>query len=382
MSHNQVSIFEAVNQCSYNQNIKDYITNIILELCSNSKTAKYYKCSRALGNSGETIIVIRYMITTKFSNRIYEIPILIYIPSKFPYVPPEVYLERSSMNIGINEKNRDIDQKTNQIKTKEIHNWNSYSTLQNVIIEISTSFSNAFPIFQITNKSTRANNNTAITEQKQQNNQNSNNIYQQYNNQQMPSQVTNQINVNNVSNYSNVNITNQFGNITLNENTNQYELAIKSILIEDIKKLIYKPLSDEVKRLKREAEILKNYKNVFVNLIKKYNDYLLRRKDIMPNLDSLISHLDSEYSTLKMQNDCNINNKITQENCFSFVTLNNQNLINFISIEATIEDCLNIIKKSFERKIINFSECVKYIRTFSREMMKIKTVKEKMKRVI
>jgi hypothetical protein len=410
MSYNRLSILEAVNQCSYNSNIKDYITNIIYELCTQSKSARYYKCNRVIGNSSETIIVIRYIINTKFVNRFYEIPILIYIPSIFPYAPPEIYLERTSKNIAINEKNRDIDAKTNRITTKEILNWNSYSTLPNVISEINISFNIAFPIYQITNhrnlSSNRSNstdkaysntmiNNMQINQNAQnfQNTQNANLIsqninliYQQYNNQQQQNSNVNigPIDNKNLNQYYNnfspvnTNVNNQFSNISLNDKSNQCELAIKSILIEDIKKQVYKPISEEMRRLTREKEKLNNYKNVFINLIKRYKEYLIKRDDIIPYLESLIQHLDSNYFSIKGEVDSQMHTTISKKNCFEMVSVNNQNLLNFIAMEATIEDSLNIIKKGFERHIISFSECIRYIRIFSREIIKIKIAREKM----
>lgn len=387
MSYNRLSILEAVNQCSYNSNIKDYITNIICELCSQSKSARYYKCNRVIGNKSETIIVMRYIINTKFASRFYEIPILIYIPSIFPYAPPEIYLERTSKNVGVNDNNRDIDPKTNRITTKEIINWNSYSTLPNVLAEINASFNMAFPIYQITNNrdlpsntstsSDRAYSNTIINNQQINQNtlisQNINQLYQQYNNNQQ--QYRDNYNPNNMIN---TNINNQFNKISLNDKSNQYELAIKSSLIEDIKKQVYKSITEEMRRLAREREKLNNYKNVFQNLIKRYNEYLLKRDDILPYLDGLVNHLDSNYSAIKRDVDGQKNFTITKENCFSYVTINNHNLINFIAMEATIEDCLNIVKKGFERKIISFSDSVRYLRLFSREIMKIKDVRNKM----
>jgi hypothetical protein len=127
---------------------------------------------------------------------------------------------------------------------------------------------------------------------------------------------------------------------------------------------------------------MNNYKNVFHNLIKRYNEYLLKRDEILPYLDSLIKHIDSQYFVMRRQFDGQKNNSLTNENCFSLVAVNNQNLINFIAIEATIEDCLNIIKKGFERHIISFSECIRYIRVFSREIMKIKFARDKMFKTI
>jgi hypothetical protein len=392
MSSNRLPILEAVNQCSYNANIKDYITNIIFVLCSQSKPSRYYKCNRVIGDKTETIIVIRFIINTKFMNNFYEIPILIYIPSAFPYAAPEIYIERTSKNIGVNENNRDIDPKTNRIKTKELLNWNSYSTLQNVITEINASFNSVFPIFQITNPNYQVGNNTTTNtsntnlsnpksvfnyEEQNQINQNLNQFYQQYQNQQQMQmqsgqnffpqnqRIPNQMN-------------NQFNNLYVNDNQAQYEATMKSILIEEIKKLIYKPVCEEIRKLSIEREKLTNYKSVFLNLVKRYNDYLMRRDEIIPYMHSLIKHLDSEYISIRTNYINAKNNSISKENCFSLVKINNQNLIQSIAMEATIEDCLNLLKKAFERNIINFTESIKYMRIFSREMMKIKTIREKL----
>lgn len=380
MSSNRLAILEAVNQCSYNSNIKDYITNIILVLCNQSKLCRYFKCNRVNGNKSETLIVIRYIINAKFMNNFYEIPILIYFPNNFPYSAPEIYLERSSKNIGVNENNRDIDPKTNRIKTRELLNWNSYSTLQNVVTEINNSFNSVFPIYQITNPNFQVQNYNSNTGYNYGDqiiiNQNLNQVYQQYQNQQ-PIQIQSGQIFSQQYQSNSIQMNNEFNQTYLNENQANYETCIKSILIDEIKKQIYRPVCEEVRKLSREREKLTNYKSVFLNLVKRYKDYLTRRDEIIPYLNNLLKQLDSEFTSMRTKIMEAKKNLITKENCFDLVNFNNQSFLNSIAMEATIEDSLIIIKKAFERRIINFTDCTKYIRIFSREIMKIKTAREK-----
>lgn len=192
-------IVETVLQCSYPFNMRDYIANVIIELTAASPSAKVLKVSY----KNENIVLVKYNAKTTFKNRIYEIPILIYMMKNMPYEAPEVYLERSS-DTGVNPKNIDIDQRTNRIMTKSLVNWTSYTNLSTVLTEITNSFNANFPIYKLTNTNM---NNSGLSNTEQNYNMNTSGMY----NYQQPISSSyvpqneynyNTMNKNNMTNYN------------------------------------------------------------------------------------------------------------------------------------------------------------------------------------
>jgi hypothetical protein len=144
MSNNKYSVLETVKQCSYPSHMIDFFVNIILEVVTNSPSAKVFK----VFYKNENLTVLRYNVTTTFKDRSFDIPILIYLSKNMPYEAPEVYLERNP-ETGVNPKNSDIDQKSNRIMTSGLLNWNSRMGLTNILLEVMASFNKNFPIYKI-----------------------------------------------------------------------------------------------------------------------------------------------------------------------------------------------------------------------------------------
>lgn len=144
MSNNKYTVLEIVKQCSYPSHMIDFFVNTILEVITNSPLAKVFK----ILYKNENLTVIRYNVTTTFKDRSFDIPILIYLSKNMPYEAPEVYLERNS-DTGVNPKNPDIDQISNQIITPGLLNWNSRQSLTNILLEVLASFNKNFPIYKI-----------------------------------------------------------------------------------------------------------------------------------------------------------------------------------------------------------------------------------------
>jgi hypothetical protein len=140
------SIIETLSQCSYPINLRDYITGVLLEITNFSKTAKFFKVVK----NGENIIVIKYNILTTFKERQFDIPIIIYITTNFPYEAPEIYVEKTS-DTAISPSNTEIDPHTNRIHTAGLRKWNINIRIHDIIVEITTSFNFNFPIYKVNN---------------------------------------------------------------------------------------------------------------------------------------------------------------------------------------------------------------------------------------
>lgn len=367
--YSQITILNEVSQCSYPPNLKDYLTNIIYEMTSIYKSCRFMKINKQTGNASDVLLVIRLSILAQFGRNTFDIPILIYLPKKFPYEDPEVFVERTSKDLGINTKNRNIDPQTFRIMTKGLSVWNSYSSIQNIVVEVNNSFNENFPVFQMQGGNTQNVNRG--------NSPKDGYVHQNINVQQQNMNIQPQ----------NINVQPRHQTIP-HQYTSDPLTAIRLILIDDIKRSTSKYLIEETHRLNQETNALMNYKQNFQIQTKKYQDYLNRLSDDSENAPEtpveqilkLIKEVNSELETAKKAYQDSKSCTINENNSFSFTTSLNKTedyIVHLISIEASMEDISSIVKKAFERNLVNFSETVKFIRLTSREIIKVRCVRER-----
>lgn len=124
---------------------------------------------------------------------------------------------------------------------------------------------------------------------------------------------------------------------------------------------------------------MNNYKNTFNTEMEKIKTYLNKNDETKNTMSILKNELDTDLESkrnlIEKLGDKNLN----KENCFNFVDVRNpeDNFIQLISMEATIEDMYIIVKRGFEKGAINFNDTMKFIRSLSKEAIKIKFTKDK-----
>ena len=135
-----------LTQCSYNPQMKDYIANLIYSAMNYPK--KVTQARHFIKNMGpDRIIMVWYPLSIPFGGRNYNVPLQIYIMKNIPYEPPQIFLE-IVQGSAANATNKDIDPKTNRVMTYSLRNWNQYSTIDNVMNEIYSSFSQIYPLYK------------------------------------------------------------------------------------------------------------------------------------------------------------------------------------------------------------------------------------------
>lgn len=115
-------------------------------------------------------------------------------------------------------------------------------------------------------------------------------------------------------------------------------------------------------RAQKLSHVINNSDDIFA----KFEEHSIQKKQEIENLKKINEEKSSKY--------------ITKENCFDFISKESKfdSVVNIICGEATIEDILIYIKKAFEKGALNFDETVKNIRSYSRELMKLKFLKDKL----
>ena len=348
MSAYKITILELVAQCGYPSNVRDLIATTILEVVTCIKGSKFFKFT--LGN--ENLIAMRVPLSAQFNGSNFSIQIMIYFQKTFPFSQPEIYVEKTSEDMGINPNNKNIDPKSGKIMTNGLLSWNSYSSLINIIKEINFCFNQVFPVYQNKPKQPQIS-------------PPSKPIYSPQSNTYS--------NVSTSQDYSKC--SDGFKNLQ-NETPQNVNEIVKQILIDDIKRKLHSPISNELSQLHTERENLFNCKNIFTNEIKKYQS----SKEIFNKLEKsfkfTIEKLNIQYNMILEELDKNKDKVISRNDYMDLVRVEDEKLLKLISIEACLEDVISIVKKAFIREAVSFGECVKLIRISTREVLKVRLARE------
>lgn len=345
MSYSQNTILEHVTQCNYPINVKDYIANMISEITTTDKTCKYFKINKSKSdNSTEIILALRLMIPTLYSGLKYEIPIIIYLPKTFPFSPPEIFIEKFSKDIEINPNNKCVDPNTGKIITKGIQTWNSYSFLPSIIKEINFSFNQVFPVYQAKKDVGSEKSSESISSTSPGSSIKTTPIYPE-------------------------------------QNIEGINAAIKKELIQEILNRVFNPIKQEMSNLQKESNTCQYFKHESNQQNKKISEFISNKDSLLNSLRYLIGNLTKEYDYLKCCIDKLNEQILSQENCLNYIKVSENivehKILNLTAFEATLEDIINVIKKSYERQITDFPNTMKFIRLISREIIKIRFLKDK-----
>ena len=381
-------IFSAISLCNYPPNVTDYLITSINQIMNYPyvKSQPQYKI-KTINN--EKIIAIRIPLDVPFNNKNYDVPIVVFFPNLIPLEPPKIFIEVSKGS-AINPKIKDIEIKTRKIITPILRTWEQNTSFINILNEIRNSFSNTFPIYKIKkssqtnteyNRSKTSNtiniNNNAVFNIMNNNINNNNNTSDPFAN------IASIFNENFMNNNNNTNI-NAFNNNNnknnFNENKNVLlgkEHIVKNILVEEVFDKISSKLISEYKKLNQQNKTLNNYKNQFRNENEKMEKYFVKKKEIENKCVKDLYHLNLEIKKYNEYNKKKETNKITEENCLDFIKVESPEMIKSIANEINNEELIIMIKKGFEKKVINFKDAILATREASRNLFVNKMVTEK-----
>ena len=415
-----------LSECSYNQNMKDYLANLIMSVMNfPKKTAQVRHFIKNMG--GNKIIMVWYPMSVPFMGRNYNVPLQIYIMKNVPYEPPQIFLE-VTQGSGANTKNTDIDPNNNRIMTNSLRNWNQYSVMDNVMNEIFASFSRTFPIYK---KSANDNQQqqgagggggiynmiknevfNLYQNNRGNNNQGQGNFYgfqpptkniygramtrEGDNNQQQPNSFGGGIYGNN-NNYNNQQQPNSFGggiygnnNNNNNNNPNQFGVGgifdqpkknpdeeFKEILINEVSSKISNNLVSEKQRLYNQNQKMKNYKSTFSQENEKLNNFVNAQNQIKTKCDEDMNNMNHALSRIQDQINKSKNMILNEENCINLVDVPDPGAIKMIAQETCMEEMILVVRKGFERKKISFDQAIMFMRNSARDLFAIKFLKDK-----
>ena len=363
-------IFSAVSLCNYPPNVTDYLMASINQIMNYPfvRSKPQYKI-KTMNN--QKIIAIRIPLDVPFNKKTYDVPIVVFFPNLIPLEPPKIFIEVAKGS-AINPKVKDIEIKSRRIITPMLRTWEQNMSFINILNEIRNSFNNTFPVYKM-----KKNNQNENVRSNTSNNSNTINI----NNNAVFNIMNNNINNNQGDPFANIasifdnNFLNNVNN-NVNSNNNK-EKVIKKILLEEVFDKISSKLISEYKKLNQQNKTLNNYKNQFRNENEKMEKYFAKKKEIENKCNKDLYHLNTEIKKYKEINKKKEINKITENNCLDYIKIESPEIIKAIAKEINNEELIIMIKKGFEKKVINFKEAIMSTREAARNLFISKMITEK-----
>ena len=147
----QLRLREELTQCGYNPSMKDYITNMLMQVLNfPKKTTQARHFIKTLNQ--DRLIMVWYPMSIPFGKKSYNVPLLIYFMKNIPKEPPQIFLE-VVQGSAANPTNKDVNPNSKQVTTNTLKNWSQYSNIENAMNEIYASFTNVFPIYKTSGNS-------------------------------------------------------------------------------------------------------------------------------------------------------------------------------------------------------------------------------------
>ena len=306
----KAKILDDIKVCSYPNNMKESIANVILEIVKMTKNAHLNKFGKQNGIVTDFILLVKCKLNVPYKDRSYDIPISIILPKSYPFDPPEFYLDKLP-EFGLNPKNTDIDQNTFRILVNCLKNWDIYnnSNILRVLQEIINSFNHNFPIYQITLNNPLYQQPQPLVTNESWNSINS--TFNSYGESIMSQNHGGTINIKNKSisplKYD-VSSSCQIKNSSYNDSNQNIKMlldfnrlddnSLRRIMIDELRFLLEPKIRDESKKLKQQWEKLYNYKNEFCHQNDKLQNFVEKKEYIFVNVNSSLQNIQIEINVI------------------------------------------------------------------------------------
>ena len=401
-----ISFFEAISETDYYQNLKDDLFLYISENFSSQQNSLYLYIKKSDTKPPSKILLIQHKMKILFGKTTFDVPLLIYLLESFPLSSPEIFIQKINNNIAINPKLQLLINKNLHINYENYINWDkNIDGINKILKYLYNIFLKNFPIYinkHEVNKATGlclldyANIKYFI--------KNNNDLNLTVDNVNVKKNIsTKSVDFHKKRSNSNekINFNNDFtplSNKNLNENLVNNNIffttpdfqSIEScsnennikILNDDLKKNLIEKLSENklFNKIKEEKNKQENFNKILNNIKFKLNFEMNQMNEILNKKNSLMNEIFLIQNELKNinNNDINVNEIYIKINLMNFnplqkgdnlIYINNINTTHRFIKEFTADEMLKIIKRAFEKKIIDFKESLNLTRKISREIM-------------
>jgi hypothetical protein len=329
-----IRLDNAINKSSYSSSNRDLILDTILDNFSEKQDNKVFLQSL----SSEKIFFVMKNLEARLVNKIYKIPLVIYLPQSYPNSPPEFYIQKKpkiGINIYYNKNDYIIDNNSFRIYTDKICAFNpSKNNLDEIIEALKKKFSKDFPIFLDKNSA---------------------------NNQMPPFSPAN----------PDLRKANQVI-VESNRMTNKQALNLAKQQTRDI-------VLKKYQEFKNKYKVTENYYELnTINNIVKLKAGNNANGNENPMIDSLNylkgikqKLIDIENGLNQEMQNCGSQKKTPLEKCDDLIKIKDDEDMRLLMMKKAIEDYLVCLKKGFERRVVSFQDMVNQTRELSREIFSI-----------
>lgn len=380
-----ISLFEAIDKSDYQENVKNILASLFFDHFSNNQN-HIYLLTKKIDHSEMTtnIFVLHHKVRIPVQGKMYDVPLLIFLPDSFPFGMPELYIERRS-NIVINQKlpqglisNYDL-----RIHYEYYKKWPKEANgLLEVLGYLYKIFTRAFPVYS-SKKETEYNgncifdyNHSILVKLDQAYPDNNSKISEMSiskastNISRTPNDITSVTPGNNL-----LEIDTPQGNEE--EMKNEQMLSdeeLQSQLKDDLKAKLSKSLELKQKRMKENKENLLKTKRELEEKIKKINEVCTKEAEIMGIVNNLTNELDQALMNIPLSgaNSEELLIMPINKRCLFMLDIKNPKTFCRLVAELTIEEMLPMYRKLYEKSQISFEEAIKSIRIQSSKLFKMK----------
>lgn len=419
-----MNFFDSLANTAYSENAKNEVAAFVYDYFSSPKLHNIYLVSKSFeGNSKDLIFLIQKtieLVSEKKDNKnlLKIAKILIYIPKKFPNVPPKFYLEKADFYSIINIQS-DINKQTYEILVNSIKDWKSPGQFNNILNDIVKSFSKIYPLYKLEihqRNNVKYPENSYIPQDAKKVilNDSDINISKQHKNainvanqaQAANQQSANKININNndkekekeknnnifkqlnfnynpsIDRTNANNMINTYINFAYKQNEN-----IQNFSEEEIKRILVDQtlinvkdsfLSNHVQNKSIKFQI-ENSKVSTNNKINELSEKIKEGDKIASVFEKLLKEIAVEKGKIKDVIKSS-NMQVNFENFRDFIDISDkeERILKFNSMEACIEDMILIIKKAYEKNILKYEEALRYTRLLSKEIFIMNFLKKRL----
>ena len=339
-----LKIEEAILKSSYPKYTRDFVKNFIIKNYYNRENTKVFLTL----NDEEKLFVIEYNLPVNFNNRIYNVFILVYLPTLYPNYEPEFYIEKKG-NIGIYKyyQNGKINSSTLKINLQSFVCFSAEkNNIEEIIDKLKEEFNIEFPVYKNEDQSREIFGKCVL-------------------NKKLVSQIIidNNIKNNDIDKYKNK----EFDDKSfLDFMRNQVKDILREKYMDFNDKFQIKDNYKDLKTINNRAK--NNYEKISlsndINIMEKEMNYL---KNIKQQYMIIENNLYKENQ--KLLTDKNI--KSIFEKCDDIIKIKDEKELEYIIMKKTIEDYLIYLKKGYEKKIVSLEDMINETRKLSREIFNI-----------
>ena len=355
----KLNFFDTFSDLTYNKSNVDLVTDTILDYHEQFPNNDIFKVVIP-GNSyiKQKIFALKHLISVHFHDKVYPVTIIIYLMNDFPNTPPEVYLDRSIPNIGVNPKylnSSEINGNTFKISNNYLISWNrNSSSLKSLIVEIENTFNSVFPVYK--NKENEKNINA--------------NLLACFNLQERYQIAFGMCETNTINNQIQEQ-KQKFANKTYSDE------EIRELYLKELFNHLKPLLSEKYDKIKSDEDVALGFKNTLQGGVESMAQILGNKGEFIKRIDNSIYQLNMEVTRLK-DSIGGDSKTLDFNNIQSMLEISNEKIIQAVAIEANIEELLLIVKKAYERQVLQIEETISFIRSLSRQSFKMKSYREKL----